>query len=217
MGFGSRTPTGASSPERRLERTYRPPSARISRPVLPPLRGPRQIRHGLRERRVEASIDIGAWGSAEASEDARVGVERRLPAEGGVEDARAFDDASAPHEIDERGHRFSFVDGIGEHSFEAGAEADRLDRLLVGDAVAASVPLVPKNDLPAPALPPRRPPPPPPAPPPPATLRGRSESAKPAIIPAWVDPVTEQTMMVSKNTPSARSCSWTSIAHRAKP
>ena len=41
--------------------------------------------------------------------------------------------------------------------------------------------------------------------------------AKPAIIPACVEPVTEQTTIVSKKTPSSRSCSATSSAQRAKP
>ena len=55
----------------------------------------------------------------------------------------------------------------------------------------------------------------------PTTRRGRppasSSTAKPAIIPACVEPVTEQTTIVSKNTPSSRSCSATSIAQPAKP
>ena len=41
---------------------------------------------------------------------------------------------------------------------------------------------------------------------PPASAR----AAAPAIIPAWVLPVTEQTMIVSKKTPSSRSWSATS-------
>ena len=55
----------------------------------------------------------------------------------------------------------------------------------------------------------------------PTTRRGRppasSRTAKPAIIPACVEPVTEHTTIVSKNTPSSRSCSATSIAQPAKP
>ncbi len=51
----------------------------------------------------------------------------------------------------------------------------------------------------------------------PITRRGRSWPAKPAIMPAWVDPVTEQTTIVSKKTPSSRSCSATSSAQRANP
>ena len=51
----------------------------------------------------------------------------------------------------------------------------------------------------------------------PSTRRGRSWPAKPAIIPACVEPVTEQTTIVSKNTPSSRSCSATSPAQPAKP
>src|SRR3990172_5731398 len=110
MGFGSRTPTGASSPGRRLERTYRPPSARISSPLLPPLRVLVKSVMGYANGESKRPSISGHGGSPEALEDAGVGVERRLPAEVGV-------------------------------------EADRLDRLLVGDAVAASVPLVQKNDL----------------------------------------------------------------------
>ena len=51
----------------------------------------------------------------------------------------------------------------------------------------------------------------------PITRRSRSRSAKPAIMPAWVEPVTEHTMIVSKKTPRSRSCASTSRAHEAKP
>ena len=51
----------------------------------------------------------------------------------------------------------------------------------------------------------------------PMTRRGRSWPAKPAIIPAWVLPVTEHTMIVSKKTPISCSCCWTSYAQLAKP
>ena len=51
----------------------------------------------------------------------------------------------------------------------------------------------------------------------PITRRARSWAAKPAIIPACVEPVTEHTITVSKKTPSAASCSATSCAQRAKP
>ena len=51
----------------------------------------------------------------------------------------------------------------------------------------------------------------------PSTRRGRSWPAKPAIIPAWVEPVTVQTTMVSKKTPSSASCCATSSAQLAKP
>ncbi len=45
----------------------------------------------------------------------------------------------------------------------------------------------------------------------------RSRPANPAIMPACVEPVTVQTTIVSKNTPSSRSCSATSWAQLAKP
>src|SRR5580704_11723492 len=51
----------------------------------------------------------------------------------------------------------------------------------------------------------------------PSTRRGRSWSAKPAIMPAWVLPVTLHTTIVSKKTPSSRSCCRTSTAQLAKP
>ena len=51
----------------------------------------------------------------------------------------------------------------------------------------------------------------------PITRRSRSRSANPAIIPACVLPVTAQTTIVSKNTPSSRSCASTSRAQLAKP
>lgn len=44
-----------------------------------------------------------------------------------------------------------------------------------------------------------------------------SSAAKPAIMPAWVEPVTAHTMIVSKKTPSCFSCSATSNAQLAKP
>jgi hypothetical protein len=51
----------------------------------------------------------------------------------------------------------------------------------------------------------------------PITRRGRSCPANPAIIPACVDPVTAHTMIVSKKTPSSRSCCSTSTAQFANP
>ena len=51
----------------------------------------------------------------------------------------------------------------------------------------------------------------------PITRRSRSWAAKPATIPACVEPVTEHTITVSKKTPSSASCSATSCAQRAKP
>ena len=55
----------------------------------------------------------------------------------------------------------------------------------------------------------------------PSTRRGRpvrsSSAAKPAIIPACVEPVTVQTTIVSKKTPSCSSCAATSKAQLAKP
>lgn len=48
---------------------------------------------------------------------------------------------------------------------------------------------------------------------PPASWR----AANPAIMPAWVEPVTVQTTMVSKNTSSSRSCAATSYAQFANP
>jgi hypothetical protein len=44
-----------------------------------------------------------------------------------------------------------------------------------------------------------------------------SNAANPAIIPAWVEQVTVQTMIVSKKTPRAFSCSATSKAQLANP
>ena len=51
----------------------------------------------------------------------------------------------------------------------------------------------------------------------PITRRSVSCAAKPAIIPAWVLPVTEQTTIVSKKTPSSASWRSTSRAQPAKP
>ena len=51
----------------------------------------------------------------------------------------------------------------------------------------------------------------------PITRRSASWAANPATMPACVLPVTEQTTIVSKKTPSSRSCSATSCAQRAKP
>ena len=51
----------------------------------------------------------------------------------------------------------------------------------------------------------------------PITRRARSWRAKPAIIPACVLPVTEQTTIVSKKTPSSRSCASTSSRPAGEP
>ena len=52
----------------------------------------------------------------------------------------------------------------------------------------------------------------------PTTRRSvRFSRAKPAIIPAWVEPVTEQTTTWSKNVPRSASCAATSRAQLAKP
>ena len=51
----------------------------------------------------------------------------------------------------------------------------------------------------------------------PSTRRSRSWPANPAIIPACVEPVTEQTTIVSKKTPSSASWRSTSAAQPAKP
>ncbi len=51
----------------------------------------------------------------------------------------------------------------------------------------------------------------------PSTRRGGSWPAKPAIMPAWVLPVTLHTTIVSKKAPSSRSCCRTSTAQLAKP
>ena len=51
----------------------------------------------------------------------------------------------------------------------------------------------------------------------PSTVRSRSWPAKPAIMPACVEPVTEHTTTVSKKTPSSRSWSATSPAQPREP
>jgi len=51
----------------------------------------------------------------------------------------------------------------------------------------------------------------------PRILRPRPSRAAPAIIPAWVEPVTLQTMTVSKKMPSAPSCSPSSTIQFANP
>src|SRR5207342_2096634 len=78
---------------------------------------------------------------------ARVRVERRLAAEVRVEHLRPGLDAAGPDEIDECGHRLPLVNRVGEHPLEPRAEADRVDCLLVGNAVRASVPLLEQDDL----------------------------------------------------------------------
>ena len=51
----------------------------------------------------------------------------------------------------------------------------------------------------------------------PRTVRVSLLAREPAIIPACVEPVTEQTTTVSKNSPSSASWAATSSAQRAKP
>ena len=69
-----------------------------------------------------------------------VSVESRLAAEVGVERLRTGRDAAVADEVDQRRHRLSLVHRIGEHPLEPRAEADRLDRLCIRDAVGAGVP-----------------------------------------------------------------------------
>ena len=65
----------------------------------------------------------------------------------GVEHPRAGLDPAGLDEVDQRGHRLSLVDRVGEHAFEARAKPDRVDRLRVRDAVGAGVPLLEQDDL----------------------------------------------------------------------
>src|SRR5579859_7046315 len=76
-----------------------------------------------------------------------VRVERRLPAEMGVEHGRAGCNLARPHEVDERGHGFALVDRVGDHALEPCTETDRLERVSVGNAVATGVPAVEQADL----------------------------------------------------------------------
>src|SRR5713101_459078 len=64
-----------------------------------------------------------------------------------IEDARAWLEAAVADEVDERRHRLPLVDRVGEHAFEPSAEADRVDRLRIRDAVRPCVPLVEEHDL----------------------------------------------------------------------
>ena len=149
------------------------------------------------------------------------------------EDVRAGLDLAARDQVDHAGQRLPLVDRVGDHPLQRGAHPDRrrawcrpgCRRCRRGSGRRASPrpararargrsspPCRGRSAAPGrasrPASPSRR-------------CRSRagrgSSSAKPATMPACVEPVTEQTMIVSKKTPSSRSCSATSTAQPAKP
>ena len=145
-------------------------------------------------------------------------------------------DLPARHEVDEPGHRLPLVDRVRDHPLEPGDEPHRVERPGARDPVRALVVAVVEHDLVGAQVPlepdgcsraagdpgdlrtrlGRRG-----AAVDPDTRRGRppasSSTANPAIIPACVDPVTEHTTIVSKNTPRSRSCSASSNAQPANP
>src|SRR3954453_17034701 len=97
--------------------------------------------------RMRWSVAERAVGTRRSAERTCVAVQRGLAAEMRIEHLRAGLDAAVPDEVDQSGHTFSLLDGVGEHAFEPGAQADRVDRLLVRDAVDAGVPFVEEDDL----------------------------------------------------------------------
>src|SRR5690606_20109961 len=96
----------------------------------------------VRDRRAPPGLHAGL-----GSEDAAVGVERRLAAEVGEEDVRVLGDVAVPYEVDEAGHGFALVDGVEDDPFEAAGEADGVDGRLHGDAVEVSRPPFQQGDL----------------------------------------------------------------------
>src|SRR3954454_20200467 len=80
-------------------------------------------------------------------EQRRVGAQGGLPAEVRVEHRRVARDLAARDEVDHSGHRLPLVDGVGDHALEAAGEPDRLERLLVRDAVRTRVVALVEEDL----------------------------------------------------------------------
>jgi hypothetical protein len=60
----------------------------------------------------------------------------------GVENGRSGRDLARADEVDQRGHRFALIDGVGDHPLELRAATDRLERLTVGNLLAPRVPAV---------------------------------------------------------------------------
>ena len=138
----------------------------------------------------------------------------------GVEDLRVGGDLLADDHVDRARTSLALIDGIRDDPLQLRTELDRLDRPRVGDAVCPGMVASIEDDLVAAQLTIdldqrrcRR-----------AirvtwsrvsagfadasirmTLRGRSCAAYPVLMPACVLPVTEQTITVSKKTPSACS------------
>ena len=64
-----------------------------------------------------------------------------------VQDGRVRGDLAALDQVDHARHRLPLVHRIGEHALEAGGEADRVERVRVGDPVGAGVVAVVEDDL----------------------------------------------------------------------
>src|SRR6266508_847300 len=80
-------------------------------------------------------------------EDARVGVERRLPAQVGVEDGGILRDLARADQVDQSSHGLPLVDGVDDHALERAAQPDGFDRRLDRDAVEVPSPTLEDGDL----------------------------------------------------------------------
>src|SRR5882762_3016998 len=64
-----------------------------------------------------------------------VAVDRRCAAKMSVENLRSFGEIALLHEVDHSLHGFAFIDRVGNHAFEARAQANGLLRLLRWNAI----------------------------------------------------------------------------------
>ena len=85
--------------------------------------------------------------SAELRPERVVRVDRRLPAEVGVQHVRVRRDVAVAHEVDQAGERLALVDGVGDHRLELCAERHRLHRRVDRDAVQVARPALEHLDL----------------------------------------------------------------------
>ena len=75
-----------------------------------------------------------------------------MSAEVSVEDFGPGGDFPGTDHADQTGHRFSLIDGVGEHSFGSRGEVDGVDCLLVGDPVGRPFISVHNGDFVAPQI-----------------------------------------------------------------
>src|SRR5229473_3129591 len=80
------------------------------------------------------ALSMGRFASGQprstVAEGIGVAVDRRRAAKMSVENLRSFGEITLLHEVDHSLHGFAFIDRVGNHAFEARAQANGLLRLL---------------------------------------------------------------------------------------